>query len=132
MQQKNINLVLSILQDEIKGDIKSALEKMDKNYSMTWIYQGKKKLFPRVTTKNLKKVMAKTYTIKGRAYDIKNIVANDCIVMVELIESYATHKTPLVLVLEIKNGRIFRGRHYCDPQLSHKKLTKRQLSSVFK
>lgn len=131
IQQKNIQTVLAILNDEIKGDIKSALEKMDKVYSMTWVYEGKSGLFPKVTTVDLERAMTEAYSIKDRSYDIKNITASDTTVMVELVESYGTHRTPLVLVLELKDGKIIRGRHYCDPQLSHKQLTKEQLNSIF-
>ncbi|MEK7106812.1 MAG: nuclear transport factor 2 family protein, partial [Patescibacteria group bacterium] len=52
---------------------------------------------------------------KGRRYDIKNIAEGKDLVMVELIESYSNPKTkrvyhtPLVLVLEMKNGKICQG-----------------------
>ncbi len=45
--------------------------------------------------------------------------------MAEMIESYPdpktkkVYKTPMVIVWEFKNGKIFKGRHYCDPQVSY-------------
>jgi ketosteroid isomerase-like protein len=138
LSRKNIRTVLAILQNEIDGDVRSALNKMSRQYSMTWVYRHPKngKLFPR-TTNDIEAELLAVYPIKGRRYDIKNIVANKDIVMVELIESYPDPKTkkifrtPLVLVLELKNGRIRRGRHYCDPRLSYLHLSKKQINKVF-
>lgn len=55
---KNIQTVLDILQDEVNGDVVSALKKMTKDYTMTWIYLGKKlELFPTTAGKIIKKEM---------------------------------------------------------------------------
>lgn len=89
---KNIQTVLSILKDEVKGNVKSALSKLTDDYSMTWIYQGKKILFPK-TVKNTKAELEKVYHIKGRKYEIFNITENKNTVMLELIESYPDPKT---------------------------------------
>ncbi len=131
-------MVLNILQDEIKGDIKSALKKLAKNYSMTWVYRTKKgKLFPK-TAKNIQKGLKEVYPIKGRRYDIKNIAEGRNVVMVEMVESYPDpktkkiYRTPLVIVLEMKNGKIQKGRHYCDPDLSYLYLTKKQIQQAYK
>jgi ketosteroid isomerase-like protein len=135
---KNLKIVLDILNDEIRGDVDSALKKVTKDYSMTWMYKNKNdKLFPR-TGKNFKKGMREVYVIKGRKYDIKNIAEGDNVVMVELVESYPdpetkkVYRTPLVIVLEMKNGKIRRGRHYCDPNLSHLHLSKKQIQNGYK
>lgn len=134
----NIRVVLDILNDEIRGNVRAAMKKIMKNYSMTWIYRHPKngKLFPR-TKPDIKLEMEKVYPIKGRHYDIKNIAAGKNVVMVELVESYPdpktkkTYRTPLVLVLEMKNGKIKKGRHYCDPDLSYLYLTKKQIAKAF-
>ena len=135
---KNVKLVLDILDDEVKGDVKSALKKMHPNYTMTWVYQNRKGvLFPRsekISAKDLDKV----YKIKDRHYDIKNIAEGKNLVMVEMIESYTDPKTkkkfrtPLVIVLEFENGKIKTGRHYCDPRLSYLYLSQKELSKAFK
>jgi hypothetical protein len=58
--------------------------------------------------------------------------------MVEMVESYPdpktkkVYRTPLVIVLEMKNGKIRTGRHYLDPRLSFKYLTKRQVKKAYK
>ncbi len=135
--EKNIKTVLGILQDEIKGDVKLAMKKLAPGYTMTWVYKGKNgKLFPR-TSPNIKKELKDVYPIKGRKYDIKNIASGNNLVMVEMVEIYPdpktkkVYRTPLVIVLEMKNGKIKRGRHYCDPRLSFIFLTKKQIKKVF-
>lgn len=136
---KNAKIVLKILKDEVNGDIKSALNKMTGDYSMTWVDAGLngKQLFS-ATGKNVQKEMKEAYIVKGRQYDIKNMAEGKNLVMVELIESYPdpktkkTYRTPLVLVLEMKNGKIRTGRHYLDPRLSQKFLTKDQIKKAYK
>lgn len=127
---RNKEVVLGILQDEVRSDWKNAIEKLHESYSMTWVNKSLGKLFRRVKRdKNFNALIKSAYAIKGRKYDIKNIVADDKCVMVELIESYPDVKTkkifrtPLVLVLEFDGNKIKRGRHYCDPNLSYLHLT---------
>lgn len=84
-------MVLDILQDEINGDTSSALKKVTKDYTMTWVYKSKKGLFPteKITSgKDLEDI----YVIKGRQYDIRNIAEEKNVVMVEMIESYPDPK----------------------------------------
>jgi ketosteroid isomerase-like protein len=134
---KNIQVVLDILQNEVQGDVVSALKKMDKGYTMTWMYLDDKKLFPS-TQVDIKKELEEVYPIKNRVYEIKNIAEGKDVVMVELVESYPdpktkkVYRTPLVLVLEMKNNKIVTGRHYLDPKISYKYLTKKQVEKGFK
>ena len=124
-------MVIDILQDEVDGSISAALKKMSADYTMTWVDAGVdgKQLFP-TTKKDIRKDMEEAYVIEGRQYDIRNIAESENVVFVELIESYPdpktgkVYRTPLVLVLEMKNGKIRTGRHYLDPRLSGKHLTK--------
>lgn len=134
---KNVKAVLDILKDEIRGDVKSALKKMAAEYSMTWVYKAKDgSLFPR-TKNDVKAEMEEVYPIKGRAYDIQHVAEGKGVVMVEMVESYPdpktkkVYRTPVVIVLEMKNGKIKKGRHYCDPRLSYLYLTKKQVKKAF-
>ena len=134
---KNIKVVLDALKAECEGDVERALKLLDKNCSMTWVYKTRKgKLFPR-SKKNFKKELIDVYKIKGRKYDIKNIAQGNNVVMVEMVESYPdpkakkVYRTPLVIVLEMKSGKIKKGRHYCDPRLSYMYLTKKQVEKAF-
>src|SRR3989339_2065472 len=134
---KNTEIVLEILKNEVDGDVAAALQKMSSDYSMTWMYKGKTELFPQ-STPNPEQEMKEIYPIEGRRYEIKNIAEGERVVMVELIESYPNpetgflHQTPLVLVLEMGNGKIKTGRHYCDPQISYETLTPRILDKAYK
>ena len=136
---KNTQIVLDILQDEVNGDVVSALEKLTRDYSMTWVDAGVdgSEIFP-TTSKDVKKELEEVYPIKGREYDIKNIAEGDDVVMIELVESYPNpetkevYRTPLVLVIEMKNGKIKTGRHYLDPRLSQKRLTKNKIEQAYK
>lgn len=135
-RSKNIETVLRILQDEINGDVAAALEKMTADYSMTWVYKNRAgELFPK--TKKLNDEMQEAYVIKDRHYDIKHITEHEDTVMVELVESYPdpktgeVYRTPLVLVLEMEDGKIKKGRHYCDPQLSHLHLSEEEINKAF-
>ncbi|MEK7516136.1 MAG: hypothetical protein AAB562_00905 [Patescibacteria group bacterium] len=134
---KNVKTVLDVLRDEVGGNVEAALRKLTNDYSMTWVYVGKRgKLFPR-TGKNMPKELGETYLIKDRRYDIKNLAEGKDVVMVEMIESYADpktrqkYRTPLVIVLEMKRGKIRKGRHYCDPRLSYLHLTEKQVKRAF-
>ena len=136
---KNIQTVLDILRDEVTGDVATALEKLTNDYSMTWVDAGidGKDLFPTTST-DIKKELEEVYPIKGREYDIKNIAEGDDVVMIELIESYPdletkeVYRTPLVLVIEMENGKIKTGRHYLDPRLSQKRLTKDKIKKAYR
>lgn len=135
---KNIQIVIDILKDEISGNVKSALKKMAKDYTMTWMYQKKNgELFP-TTKNNLYRELEAVYPIKGREYDIKNIAEGDNVVMIEMVESYPdperkkVYRTPVVIVLEMENRKIRTGRHYCDPEISYLHLTKQQTEKIYK
>ena len=112
---------------------------MHPKYSKTWVYKTSKgDLFPSVDYRTIKKSMKDAYQIKGRQYEIKNIAEGDNVVFVEMIESYPdqdtkkVYRTPLVIVLEFKDGKVLVGRHYCDPSLSHAELTSKGVSTAFK
>ena len=131
----NLDTVLATLKDEVHGDVASALKKLAKDYTMTWVYKSGDQLFPH--TKKDVGDLAEAYVIKGREYHIVNIAEGDNVVMLELIESYPdpktkkVYRTPLVLVLEMKNGKIQTGRHYCDPALSHMHLSEKEVANAF-
>ncbi len=141
IEQDNINTIRQILDDEIRGDIASALSKMSDKYSMTWVYKRRDGiLFPSVGMQQVKDAMKEVYVVEGRQYDIKHILAQDRVVMAELIESYPDpkkigvyYRTPMVIVWEFDDeGKIKTGRHYCDPQLSYENLSEEQLKGIYK
>lgn len=134
---KNLQTVLDILKNEVDGDVKAALQKMTDDYTMTWMYRSGDTLFPS-TGKSIEDEMNEAYVIKGRTYDIRNIAESDNLVILELIESYPdpktgkVYRTPEVIVLEMKDGKIQKGRHYCDPKVSHDFLAQEQIEDGLK
>jgi len=137
-EEKNIRTALSLLDDEINGDVKSALSKMHPEYSMTWVYKSTNgKLFPRQYASKSDD-LRDVYLIKGRGYDIKHVTSREDVVMIEMIENYPDqdtkkiHRTPQVIVLEFRDGKVLRGRHYCDPQISYLDLDDNMLTDAYK
>jgi ketosteroid isomerase-like protein len=134
---KNLKIVLEILKNEVDGDVKSALEKMGAEYTMTWMYKGKQELFPSSSV-DFESEMKEIYPIKGRSYEIKNTAEGEDVVMVELIERYpdpetgTIHQTPLVLVLEMRDRKIKKGRHYCDPAISYEDLSPESIDNAYR
>jgi hypothetical protein len=121
----HIQTVLTILQDEIDGNVAAAISKMASSYTQTWMYEGKGGiLFPSVQ-KPTEAQMAEVYKTEGREYHIYNITESADTVIIECVEQYPNpqtsflHRTPLVLLVQFENDVIVRGRHYCDPRLSH-------------
>jgi ketosteroid isomerase-like protein len=130
---QNVQLVLEILKNEVDGDVAAALTKMSSDYTMTWMYQKGNEYFPK-TTPHIESELDDAYIIRGRKYDIRNIAENENLVMVEMIESYPDpetgqmYRTPQVIVLELENGKIRTGRHYCDPRLSLANLSEEEIN----
>ena len=135
-RSENIRIVLETLKDEVKGRAAEVMKKLSADYTMTWVYGTEKKLFPQEKVNKVEH-LEKVYAIKGRKYEIINIAEGKDVVMVELIESYPdpetkkVYRTPVVLVLEMKKGKIQTGRHYCDPKISYKHLTEAQVKKAF-
>lgn len=135
----NVQMVLDVLRDEINGDVQEALAKLTDNYSMTWVYKAPKtgELFP-CTSRNVRDELEEAYRIKGRSYEIKHVGEGRDVVFVEMVESYpdpvtgVMYRTPVVLVLELREGKIQTGRHYCDPALSYLQLSEAELKKVYK
>jgi hypothetical protein len=100
------------------------------------MYKCGEQLFP-ATKPNFEKELRTAYLIGGRKYEIKNIAESRGVVMVEMIESYPDlmtrkiYRTPQVIVLELRNGKIYTGRHYCDPDLSFLHLTQKQIAKAY-
>ena len=125
-----IKVALALLQDEANGNVSKAKEKMELDeYSMTWMYRSRDTLFPNVKGEMLKKEMEDVYKIPDRQYEIMHTAQNDDVVFIEMIESYPDtetgkeYRTPITLVLEFKESKVVRGRHYTDPNLSHEYLS---------
>jgi ketosteroid isomerase-like protein len=134
----NIKTSLQILKDEVDGNVPDAMSKMLSGYSQTWMYQTRNgELFPSDESTG-EESMEEIYHIKGREYHIYNITESENTVMIECVEQYPDEKTgqlyrtPQVLIIEFTDGKISRGRHYCDPRLSYLTLTDEVLNKAYR
>lgn len=136
-EKNNIKIAKEILQDEVLGNVESALNKMHPDYSVTWMTHTNS---GNLTTKSIHDegfidLMKQAYSMKNRSYDIKNITATGDVVMIECIEQYEDkgrlYQTPLVLAITFKDNKIWKSRHYCDHDLSFENI-KDRLEIVYK
>ncbi len=135
-----IKLVLTSFELERTNAVEKAEALLHKDFKVTemseW-YDGT--IFKSLGGDEVRSLMKKAFVIQGREYDFKNVVANekDQTVLVEFVESYPdpksgkAYRTPQVAVCEIKDGKIFRTRHYNDPRLSYKYLSKEKVDEAF-
>ena len=137
-RSQNVQTALDILQDEVRGKIASAREKMTDDYTMTWMDKdGTGTIFPSTSIGPSDEEMEEAYQMQDRSYTVKNITENGNVVMLELIEQYTdphsneTYRTPLVLVLEFEQGKIKRGRHYCDNDVSLSQPSEQTLQDAY-
>jgi ketosteroid isomerase-like protein len=127
-----IALVLSSFEAEKANDIKKNSSLLHRNFRMTdMVYVAKDEYFPRLEGESLEKTINSAFLIKNREFKFKSVVADKKTqtVIVEFIESYPdtstgrTYRTPQIAVCEIKDGTIYRTRHYMDPRLSFEYLS---------
>ena len=141
-KSNNIELVFEILRNEVNGNVKSAQKKMHDDFTVTYMYKNKKsELFPSFS-KPSDFDLSEIYKIKDKSYEIKNYAENNFdkydVVFVELIERYTDPKTgkkyqtPIVIVLEIEDGKIKTNRHYCGNDLSFEDISAETINSAFK
>lgn len=104
------------------------------------VISEKSQLFPSLQGADLQKQIEVAFPIEGRKFIFKSILADEAEqkVIVEFIESYPDpktkkiYRTPQIAVCEIKDGLIYRTRHYMDPRLSHKNLSSEDIKKCFK
>ena len=135
-----IQLVLDSFEAERSGDSEKGLSLISDDFKVTEMFLGKGGAFPRFEGEELRKSIQEVYKIEGREYVFKNIAADEenGVVFVEFVESYPdpktgkVYRTPQVAVVEVKNGKLYRTRHYTDPRLSHENLSEEDIEEAFK
>ena len=124
-------LVLKSFEMEKNKDPEANKELLHPDFAVTEItedYDGT--VFRRLEGPKLMKYMEMAFETTGREYEFKNVIADEQsqTVVVEFVESYPdektgkTFRTPQVSICEIKDGKLYRTRHYLDPRLSYKYL----------
>lgn len=133
-------IVLSSFMAEKHRDLKAGLECIDDDFRVTEMtYSENNEHFSSLSGKKLRELMGFAFKTEGREYEFKSIVADEetQTVIVEFIESYPdpktgqVYRTPQISVCNIKNGKIFRTRHYMDPRLSFANISKKEIDSAF-
>lgn len=95
-------------------------------------------VFRRLQGEKLLEYMDMAFETKGREYEFVSVVANfdTQTVVVEFVESYPdtetgkVYRTPQVAVCVVKDGKIYRTRHYMDPRLSYECLDKSDIDKA--
>lgn len=134
-----INLVLESFAAEKEGDSRKGLSLIDDDFKVTEMFLIKDKPFISISGEEIRESIKNVYKIEGREYVFKNVVADEEkeIVFVEFVESYPdsetgeVYRTPQVAVIEVKNGKLHRTRHYTDPHLSSKYLSEEEVDKAF-
>lgn len=130
-EQELIDLVLGSFEAEKSNNVEENQKLIHDNFSVTDMVLDKDgNPFPRLSGQKLQELIGEAFKIKGRQFIFNNVAADEKkqVVFVEFIESYLnpktgkTYRTPQVAVCEIKDGKIFRTRHYMDPRLPHEYL----------
>lgn len=133
-------LVLNSFMAERNNDIVAGREYITEDFTVTEMTLGKDgNHFPSLTGEELDNLMNLAFKIEGREYEFKTVVADEetQTVIVEFIESYPDpktgkiYRTPQISVCNIKNGKIFRTRHYMDPRLSFENIDEETMNEVF-
>jgi ketosteroid isomerase-like protein len=96
-------------------------------------------IFPSLGGPKLQELISEAFIIKGREFIFKNVLADESeqTVIVEFIESYPdpksgkVYRTPQVAICKVKDGKIYRTRHYMDPRLSYLYLDQKSIDKAF-
>lgn len=139
-EQQLKQLVLSSFLAEKNCDIVTGLKCIDEDYRVTEMtYSESRSHFQSLSGKKLRELMEVAYAIEGRSYEFKSIIADKetQTVIVEFIESYPDpktgqiYRTPQISVCIVKQGKIFRTRHYMDPRLLFANISEEEINKAF-
>ncbi len=83
-------------------------------------------VFRSLAGSNVRNLIRSAFQISDREYEIVHVLADEeaQVVMVEFVESYTDtvtgkrYRTPIVAVCVVRDGKIYRTRHYTDDRLS--------------
>lgn len=140
-KEELIDLVLASFQAEREHKIAKNHTYLHDEFTVTdMVISGSGKIFPRLEGYALEKVINEAFVIKGREFIFPTIVADEetQTVIVEFIESYPDpktkkiYRTPQVAICKIKDGKIYRTRHYMDPRLSYEYLDQSVIDDALK
>lgn len=132
-------LVLSSFEAERTGDVKKGQSLLHKDFQVVemceW-FDGKN--FKRVSGSKVKRLMHIAYQFKGRKYEFINVAIDAATqtVIVEFVESYPdqnssiVYRTPQIAVCIVRDGKLYRTRHYLDPRIGIKGLPRQVIKKA--
>lgn len=138
-RQQLTDLVMSSFEAERVSDSKKGLSLIHDDFAVTEMnigYDGQ--LFRRVTGDAIRNSIQEVFRITDREYQFVHAMADEKqqTVIVEFVESYGDpktgkrYRTPIVAICEVKDGKIWRTRHYTDDRLSDQFLTQEQIDEA--
>ncbi len=140
-REELLKLVMESFEAERTSDSEKGLSLLHEDFAVTEMnlkLDGEEP-FRRETGEALRASVAEVYQISDREYQFMHAMADEQTqtVMVEFVESYTDdatgkrYRTPQVAVCEIKDGKIWRTRHYLDIRLPYQFPSQEQIDEAF-
>lgn len=136
-----IKLVIASFRAEKEHKIAKNRTYLHDEFAVTdMVISSSGKIFPRLQGQRLETLINKAFLIQGREFLFPTIIADEQTqtVIVEFIESYPdlktkkVYRTPQVAICKIRDGKIYRTRHYMDPRLSYEHLEQSVIDEAIK
>ena len=132
-----IEIVLASFEAEKAGDIQAGKNLIDDDFKKVSMVVSGDKIFPTLSGDEVDAALQRAYQVKGREFHVWNTAANvkTQTVFIELAEvepGKDEHDRiwPYVLVCQIKDGKIWRSRHYGDPATLKRNLSVEQIEKI--
>jgi ketosteroid isomerase-like protein len=134
-------LVMGSFQAEQDGDVEQGKTLLHPQFRMTEMNIGPNgALFRSLDAQQANALLTEAFKIKDRKYQFISVAvdADNQTVVVEFVESYSDprtgqrYRTPLVAVCEVRDGKIYRTRHYTDDRLSDLHLPQSEIDHALR
>jgi ketosteroid isomerase-like protein len=138
-RQQLIDLIMASFEAERVSDTQKGLSLIHPEFAAVEMdVDSSGHALRRVTGQEIRDSIQEVFQIPDRRYQFVHAIAdeNTQTVMVEFVESYTDTKTgkrfrtPTVSVVEVKDGLIWRSRHYGDKNLSFMFLSREQVDTA--
>lgn len=133
-------LVLASFNAERSNNIAAGKQLITEDFKVTEMSLGNDGLqrLPSVWASGARDMIDEAYQYAKREYQFVHVVVDEPkqTVIVEFVETYPDpqtgqiYRTPQVAVCEIKDGKIYRTRHYNDPRVSFANITQTEIDQA--